>query len=831
MTFEQSAFPSLIMVIGLMTLQPSPLAQAAEEWTGAERIQVEQDTEIPELPASITVEPTGDGNWACTFMFQPKPDAKAVSLAGTFNDWNATTNPMKGPRGDGYWAVTVNLSPGIHQYKFVVEGNEWHQDPKNMDGIDDNNGGDNSVLRLGRAATLRTSDSKPGDSQIDGTGLIHDPKLPFYFQALSMDEMLLRYQTYAHDVQHVWVAMPNQDMIKMHRIERDSLFDTYELRVKLPPTESGYTRDVVYTFVVQDGDQRYSHFKDYYRTLRSIEIFHTPDWAKNAIWYQIMTDRFRNGDPSNDPPRVHPWTSDWFKAQPWEAAREGQSFYHWFVFDRKYGGDIAGIREKLPYLKELGVNALYLMPMFIAESNHKYNTTNYLHIDPWFGAGAEDDYEQIVATEDLKDPKTWKWTKSDKMFLDFIKEAHEAGFKIIIDGVFNHVGTDHPAFQDVRKNGRESRYAEWFDVTSWDPFHYEGWGGFDALPEFKKSSDGLASESVTKHIMDVTERWMDPDGDGDPSDGIDGWRLDVPNEIPGGFWVKWRQHVKNINREAYITAEIWDRADQWLTGRHYDAVMNYQFARAVIRWAAFEKGKISPSELDRRLQELRMAYPLEATLALQNLMNSHDTDRLVSMVFNKDRDYDQANRVQDNGPDYSNAKPPAESYRRARLIALLQMTYVGAPMVWYGDEQGMWGADDPTCRKPMLWEDLEPYEKPEENAVMPSHRAFYRSAIALRNAYPALRTGGFETLLTDDEQDVWVFRRFDESEELIVVLNASTAKRTVRFDLPEEKVDQWKVVFGLDKSFLVKGKQMQVTVPGIDGVVIRAEHAASTSTE
>lgn len=822
---KQICLRLIVASLGTLLLTPTLLAQTS--WPGVPRIAVEEAQAPPELPPSITAEPAGDGKWACTFMFQPRPDVKTVSLAGTFNGWNASANPMRGPRGDGYWAVTINLPPGVHQYKFVVEGSEWHQDPRNRDRIDDNNGGNNSILRLGRAATLRESESVAGDGKIDGTGLLHDARRPLFFQAISMEELLIRYQTYANDVQHVWVTLPGTEPIRMRRIDSGKLFDLYETRVKLSPNRAdGYTRDIMYTFILQDAEQRVADAQDYARTLLARDIFHTPDWAKHAVWYQIMTDRFRNGDKTNDPPNVHPWTSDWFAVQPYEKAKAPQTFYQWFIFDRKYGGDIAGLSEKLPYLKELGVNALYLMPMFIAESNHKYNATNFLHIDPYFGAGDACDYYEIVKTEDLKDPKTWKWTKSDKMFLDFLKEAHAAGFKVIIDGVFNHVGTDHPAFQDVRKNGRESRYAEWFEVTSWEPFEYEGWGGFGALPEFKKSPDGLASESVKQHVFDVTTRWMDPDGDGDPSDGINGWRLDVPNEIPDGFWIEWRRHMKRINPDAYIVAEIWDRADQWLTGKHYDAVMNYQFAREVIRWAAFDKAKIPPSELDRRLRELRQAYPLEATLVLQNLMNSHDTDRLVSMVYNKDRDYDQANRVQDNGPDYSNAKPPEESYRRARLIALLQMTYVGAPMIWNGDEQGMWGADDPTCRKPMLWEDLEPYEKPEENHVMPEHRAHYRSAIALRNAHPALRIGDFETLLTDDEKDVWVFRRFTDGEQLIVALNASTAKRTVRFTLPEGATGPWKVAFGEARSFITEGDEMQITIPGIDGVVIGTARSA-----
>ena len=238
----------------------------------------------------------------------------------------------------------------------------------------------------------------------------------------------------------------------------------------------------------------------------------TPDWAKDAIWYQVMVDRFRNGTTQNDPPRVRDWKSEWYASSPWEG-RDGQSFYEWFVFDRLYGGDIRGLEEKLDHLSELGVNALYLNPMFQAEGHHKYNTTNYIHVDENFGAGG--DYAHAEAVEDLLDPSTWTWTRSDRIFLEFLGAAKSRGFRVIIDGVFNHVGTQHPAFRDVIEKKAESAYADWFDVRSWDPFEYEGWAGFGSLPVFRKSKDGLASPEARQHIFDITRRWMDPDGDGD----------------------------------------------------------------------------------------------------------------------------------------------------------------------------------------------------------------------------------------------------------------------------------------------------------------------------
>ncbi|MBU0640985.1 MAG: DUF3459 domain-containing protein [Planctomycetes bacterium] len=794
---------------------------AAEDWPPAPQLEIPAGQLSGPAPPSVDVEPAGTAKWRCAFRFRPSQPAKSVTLAGTFNGWNRAATPLSGPDANGYWRGNVVLGPGRHLYKFVVDGQNWFADPENRDQEDDGHQGHNSVLRLGRLAQMRTSEAQCGDGQIETAGFEHRPDRPRYFQPLAAGRALLRYRTLAHDVERVWAAVKGNGLTEMHVVQEDPLFALWETEVNLPAqtTRSENVHSAQYTFVLADGDQRGSDPETYWASFTEQGIFQTPDWAKHAVWYQIMLERFRNGDPSNDPDYVRPWTSAWFTPSPWEE-QSGQTFYKYYVFFRYYGGDLAGLVEKLEYLRNLGVNALYLNPVFEAESHHKYHTISYVHIDDQFGHAG--DYDAVAAAEDVNDPSTWQWTESDQRFLAFLKKAHKLGFHVIIDGVFNHVGARHPAFQDVKKNGRQSRYADWFEITSWEPFHYKGWAGVTDLPEFKKNATGFASNEVTQHIYAVTRRWMDPNGDGDPSDGIDGWRLDVPNEVPAPFWVGWRELVKSINPDAYITGEIWDRAEMWLDGKHFDAVMNYEFARAVVDWIMDREQKIKVSELDRRLRELRLAYPQPATLVMQNLMNSHDTDRLVSMALNPDRAYDHANRVQDNGPNYDNAKPPPEAYAKARLAALLQMTYVGAPMVYYGDEVGMWGADDPTCRKPMLWKDLEPYDKPEDNHVMAEHLEFYRRAIHLRRAHPALRTGAFQTLLADDAADVWVFLRWDKNERLLVALNASGQVRDVVVTLPPGSPNVWQGVFGAESSFKAKDGALGLRVPGTGGVVLHA---------
>jgi cyclomaltodextrinase len=541
----------------------------------------------------------------------------------------------------------------------------------------------------------------------------------------------------------------------------------------------------------------------------------TPEWARHAIWYQIFPERFCNGDPSNDPQPCRPWTSEWFTPSDWERPH-ADAFYS-YVFQRRYGGDLAGIRKKLPYLKELGVNALYLNPVFQAESLHKYEATNYLHVDEHYGVPG--DYDAVAATEDLDDPSTWKWTQSDKLFLELIREAHALGLKVIIDGVFNHVGVKHPAFQDVQKRGRESKYADWFDITSWDPLDWNGWAGHKDLPVFRKAEHGLASEGAKAHIFNVTRRWMDPDGDGDPSDGVDGWRLDVPNEIALPFWVDWRQHVRSINPQAYITGEIWQRADQWLDGRTFDAVMNYPFARAAVDWICNRAHKISASQVDARLRELRGAYPSDITAVLQNLLDSHDTARIASMALNPDREYERGHRAQEH-PGYNHGKPGPREYARARLCALLQMTYVGAPMIYYGDEVGMWGADDPSNRKPMLWKELEPYENPLENCVMDEQLVWYKQIIALRNRLPALRSDNFETVLVHDAADVWAFRRWTDDSQVLVVLNASEYVRDALLPVRDGWPAKWNIALGDPGALQMLPQDLAVRVPALSGCVL-----------
>ena len=571
--------------------------------------------------------------------------------------------------------------------------------------------------------------------------------------------------------------------------------------------------------------------------------YSAPEWAKKVVWYQIFPERFNNGDPSNDPTpervsgkfelpenwEISPWTGDWYERADWETEL-GPKFRD-AVFFRRYGGDIQGIIDKLDYLQELGIGAIYLNPVFDAVSLHKYDTSHYRHIDRFFGPDPEGD-TAIMKQEDPSDPSTWQWTSADKLFLKLVREVHDRDMKIIIDGVFNHTGTDFWAFNDLEKNQSSSAYKEWYDVISFnDPdspdineFDYNGWWGIKDLPELKEE-DGNLVEPVRNHIANITRRWMAPDGN--TENGVDGWRLDVPEEIGTPFWVEWCNLVRSINPQAYIVGEIWDdKASHYLNNDLFTAVMNYQFAKAVQDYMIDRE--ISAQDFENRLKGVRESFPDEANYVVQNLMDSHDTPRVASMVLNPGREYDKEGTPEEG----FNVRKPNEHERKVqRLIALLQFTYIGAPMIFYGTEAGMWGADDPDDRKPMVWPDKE-YEiekthplggeRPaDENAF--DHELFnwYKRLIHTRNEHEVLQTGKYEPLTIDPDKNIYSFARFHSSEEyLVVVTNRSEHEQYVEISLDRFDTETGTLTELLQGNEVsLEGNMLKLTLPPSSGFI------------
>ncbi len=589
---------------------------------------------------------------------------------------------------------------------------------------------------------------------------------------------------------------------------------------------------------------------------------HVPDWAKSVVWYQIFPERFRNGDPSNDPTRktleyhfpnvanwrVTPWTRDFYERDEWEKSI-GPDFYENGVFHRRFGGDLQGVIDKLDYLKDLGITAIYFNPVFYARSMHKYDGNSYHHIDPNFGPDPEGDLAIILDGGETSDPATWKWTAADKLFLELVKQAHARGIRVVIDGVFNHSGREFFAFRDIRIRGDKSPYRDWYTIRSFDnpdtrrnELRYHGWAGFFTLPEFSNTADGKdLHPGPKKYIFDATKRWMDPDGDGNTADGIDGWRLDVANELPDKFWRDWNAHVFAINPQAITVPEIWKDAAQYLVDTGFSATMNY-WAFAEPAKGFLVDGAVKPSKFAEELNARRDKYPAPVQLAVWNVIDSHDTPRLAQMIVNRNATgrYKQADRFDYNEPgtisardnnQYQVRKPNDEERAIQKLVALFQTTYVGAPIIYYGDETGVWGGQDPDSRKPMIWEDLKmdqekadprSRQRPADDANFDKElHAFYRGAIAMHAANAAFKTPDFAVLAADDAKNVFVYSRGTGAELRVVALNRSNERQTVRFNVPVNEV-----IFVSNGpkggvSIPLSGAFSEVTLPPLTGAVLK----------
>lgn len=553
-----------------------------------------------------------------------------------------------------------------------------------------------------------------------------------------------------------------------------------------------------------------------------------PAWASRAIWYQIFVERFRNGDPANDPTpssvnipplgriapagwQVTPWTRDWFSQEPWAVA-SGTAIRDEFQF-RRYGGDLQGVLDKLDYLQDLGVNALFMNPLNDAPSMHKYDARNYHHIDVNFGPDPKGD-SAIIASEKPDDPATWKWTSADRMFLKLVKEAHKRRMKVIMDYSWNHTGAMFWAWQDILKNQTKSPYRDWYAVTAFDDpataqneFSYKGWAGVMDLPELRKTDirgervnghpyEGNLNEGAKKHIFDVTKRWLTPDGDA--AAGIDGFRLDVADQIGLGFWRDYRTFVRSVKPDAYLVGEIWwaEWPDHlmdprpYLAGDVFDAVMFYQAYRPARYF--FAKTDFS-TDAGSFVDSIRAVWQGIAPATLDGMMNvatSHDTPRLLSDFYNPNKYKYHATPNDD--PAYRTGKPDAETYRRLQLYLAWSFTTRGAPHIWNGEELGMWGADDPHCRKPLWWPDYK-FDPETRTNYLPGEKSYdpvgydakqhdwYKKLAKIRTDNPVLSAGEMKFLTAEGKR--LSYSRSDKKSEIIVLFNLDATAQD--FELPQ----------------------------------------------
>ncbi|HSV85775.1 MAG TPA: glycoside hydrolase family 13 protein [Levilinea sp.] len=351
-----------------------------------------------------------------------------------------------------------------------------------------------------------------------------------------------------------------------------------------------------------------------------------PAWVKDAIFYQIFPDRFENGDPQNDPPN---------KAQ-WGTKPTAYTFF---------GGDLKGILQRLDHLSGMGINAIYLNPIFQSASTHRYNATDYFQIDRKLGG--MDDWQALV------------------------KAAHQRDIRIILDGVFNHCGRGFFAFSDILENGNHSPYRDWFHIYHYpvDAYSrgkakdYLGWWRYKSLPKFN-----TGNTEVRRYLLDIARYWIEQ--------GADGWRLDVPNEIDDdAFWAEFRHVVRAANPEAYLVGEIWEVAPRWVGDHHFDGLMNYPLRTAVLELLS---GRIKASAFADHVENLLTVYPRENVYALLNSLGTHDNVRIITTL--------------------------GGNTKKVKLAYSFLFAYPGAPCIYYGDEIGLNGHKDPDCRRSFPWD-------------------------------------------------------------------------------------------------------------------------------
>lgn len=422
--------------------------------------------------------------------------------------------------------------------------------------------------------------------------------------------------------------------------------------------------------------------------INSADVYREVHWAEEGILYLIFPDRFNNGDKANDPEGTFEWGKD-------------------VTQKSMFGGDLRGIIDKLPYLKELGITILYMTPIFLSSSNHKYNTADYYKIDPHFG--------------DLKTAR------------ELVEKAHSLGMKVLFDAVFNHSGSDFFAFSDVLKNQENSKYKDWYFIKSFpvstERINYSTFAnGAANMPKFN-----TANPEVRKYLLDVAEYWI-------KEAGIDGWRLDVSDEVDHLFWREFRKKVKSANSDAFITGELQHESSSWLRGDQMDSIMNYPLKEAMVDF--FAKRTLSAEEMDSELSSARALYMDSINRSLFNLMDSHDTVRFLTEC--------------------------GEDKYRLKLAAAFLFTYIGIPCIYYGDEIGISGGYDPLCRKCMVWD--------RDKQDIKLHE-FYKTLIRIRKSNISLVYGDYVCIYK--ENNILSYKRTWEDDTILVILNNSDSKGVI----------------------------------------------------
>ncbi len=624
--------------------------------------------------------------------------------------------------------------------------------------------------------------------------------------------------------------------ILMKKIYSEEFFDYYEGEVYVLDTK------VEYYFTINKNDETFFYNKagvsrniDSTYNFRIIPDFKTPNWAKGAVIYQIFVDRFYDGDKTNnilDNEYI-------YLGKPAVAVKDWNKYPSTDDVRNFYGGDLQGIIEKLDYLNDLGIDAIYLNPIFVSPSNHKYDTQDYDYVDPHIGVIAEDGGE-VLGEGKFHNKFASKYIKrttdktnleaSNKLVLELIQKAHDRGIKIILDGVFNHCGAfnkwldregfykqlDYPVGAYREKDSPYNSYFLWYDLNNWPNNDcYDGWWGFDNHP--KLNYEG--SKDLYNYVMQVSAKWVS-----NPYN-CDGWRLDVAadlgrsKEFNHKFWKDFRKAVKKANPEAIILAEHYGDAYDWLQGDEWDTIMNYDAFMEPITWflTGMEKhsdefrgdllcnGGVFESAMRYHMSRLS----IQSILTSMNELSNHDHSRFIT------RTNMTVGRLNSKGPEEAGNNINKGIMKEA---VTFQMTWPGSPTIYYGDEAGVVGWTDPDSRRTYPWgnEDKDLIE-------------YHKELISIHKKYSALKFGSLEYL--ECSYGILAYGRFDNNNKLVIILNNDKVQRTVKLPVWRIGIRREAILnkilmstqYGFDTSealYYVKQSMLEITLPQYSSMIL-----------
>ena len=624
----------------------------------------------------------------------------------------------------------------------------------------------------------------------DGTeGYVYPP------EPKESELVTFRFRTAKDDVDRVGLVT-SADTYVMEKECTQGEFDYYTFETRLGEEPFRYC------FEVQSGTEKYYYGRcgisreilEYYNFV-VVPGFSTPDWAKGAVMYQIFTDRFYNGDKSNDVE-----TNEYYYIGDYSQRVTNWDKYPANMGVREfYGGDLQGVMDKLDYLQDLGVEVVYFNPLFVSPSNHKYDIQDYDYIDPHYGKIVDDGGEVLPngVTDNSQATKYKKRTTglknleaSNELFIKLVEELHRRGMKVILDGVFNHCGSFNKWMDRERIYEGEEDYEPGAYVSADSPYrsyfrffkegpenwpyngNYDGWWGHDTLPKLNYED----SVKLENYILYIGRKWVSPPYN------VDGWRLDVAadlgrsNEYNHEFWQKFRRAVKDANPNALILAEHYGDPSDWLKGDEWDTVMNYDAFMEPVTWFLTGLEKHSDEAREELLGNIdnfigSMAHHMSNMLtpSLQVAMNelsNHDHSRFLT------RTNHMVGRVEHLGPEAANEYVNKAAMREA---VVMQMTWVGAPTVYYGDEAGVCGFTDPDNRRTYPWGH-------EDQELI----AFHKEAISIHKEHPALKTGSLKIL--GGEENILSYARFKGHDRIIVVINNRSERAEVKVPVWEAEI-------------------------------------------